>query len=648
MYDYRQLSLFWQSIRPIQGSTKFAVQFNGQTIIPQDFDFVQKNGVAYIYDTRNDKLYDQYLNYYQNGTYFNSDGTPKMQVQNDNVIDVDPNNIYKHTPQDGIEYFDSEGNSLGYKNNSKHEVIDELDDIEKAIKETNYFTEAEFSSKKDVIKERFLRVANTEESQQLLLDYMTNPQKDINIDDIARKNASAHARDKVSHGLLAFDNLWSANDNKGMSEIDMVKRNLENITSNGNIELALSEDAYKLGSIGVTGTADITGYFPQDTSSVSENGLRKSKQYGNAVLENIFDLEDGGFFQSYSEYYGKKFNIESLWVRDDFFKQNQDEIVSLLQKHNIEYVDLVHGTNNSYGPQYTRKSLNFDRISTKDLIEQLEKGKEETIITIDNNNTGVKTETTSTKDTNIPDSSTNQNNAESIKQEEPINRPDKPKSDFVPTDAEYSKYVFEEYQKGNTDVMSIEEYYRNKHTPEEQSIIDEINNRPQQSEPRPEQNVESTPKTSNSTPDVESKLDTAISKSQPETKFKSGHTAKRGPKVKSSNITKEQVKKATKKTTQEVGMKMKNLANNATEAISEGINWGKVGKIGAVVGVAALVGFGIHKHNEKEKENRKYGPDRLTGATRKSEFWNQSYTAQMAKDISTYQYGKRMTGFVQG
>ena len=89
-------------------------------------------------------------------------------------------------------------------------------------------------------------------------------------------------------------------------------------------------------------------------------------------------------------------------------------------------------------------------------------------------------------------------------------------------------------------------------------------------------------------------------------------------------------------------------AKKLTEEAAKSINWGKVGKVGAVVGVAALVGVGIHKHNEKEKRNRANGPDRLTGATRKSEFWNQSYAAQMAKDISTYQYGKRMTGFVQG
>ena len=63
MYDYRYLSLFWQSIRPIQGTTKFAVQFNGQTIIPQDFDFIQKEGTAYIYDKIKDCSYEEIYRY---------------------------------------------------------------------------------------------------------------------------------------------------------------------------------------------------------------------------------------------------------------------------------------------------------------------------------------------------------------------------------------------------------------------------------------------------------------------------------------------------------------------------------------------------------------------------------------------------------
>lgn len=234
---------------------------------------------------------------------------------------------------------------------------------------------------------------------------------------------------------------------------------------------------------------------------------------------------------------------------------------------------------------------------------------EQTRIEIDSNGEGVRTETSSTGRTKIPDSSTNQNNAEKIKQQEPINNPEKP-------DKPERKQEKKPERKTNNS-------NHNKKPPETATT-------PETKPHKPVDTVE-IPKTE--TPKVEKpKTQTPNQKYRP----------KKAPKLKSNtvNVTKEQIENAIK----QAGMKTKNITEEAAKAI----NWGKVGKIGAVVGVAALVGTGIHKHNKKEKNNRKNGPDRLTGYTRKSEYWNQSYAAQMAKDISTYQYGKRMTGFVQG
>lgn len=568
MYDYRQLSLFWQSIRPIQGSTKFAVQFNGQTIIPQDFDFVQKDGVAYIYDKVNDKLYDQYLNYYQNGTYFDSTGVPKTEVKNDNIIDVDPGNVYKHTPHEGIEYFDSDGNSLGFKKKPKYKPSRGPRIKQNNTSQVGDLYDLEFDKKR-----------------------LSRKHQNINLELINEK----------------FEQL-----------VQKDKRFLDYATT---VDVRL--DALVKDTLGIE--FDDVGILQKGDFNFTGNIFSK-----HSTLSNTYYIDN---------------------VQGKRFAPKFEKLKKLLQELGFEHIQLDDqyrnpATNNKDKDYWGERGFNkpdgsgdVGRLRTLDL-----NSKEETIITIEDDNTGVKTETSSTKDTNIPDSSTNQNNAESIKQQEPINNSDKSKPNFTPIDAEYSKYVWEEYQKGNTDVMSAEEYYRSKHTPEEQAIIDEINNRPQQLDSKSEQNAESTPKTNKSTPNTTSKPDTTTPKPQPEVKPKSEHTPKRGPKVKSANITKEQIEKITK----QAGMKMKSLANDATEAISEGINWNKVGKVGAVVGVAALVGFGVHKHNEKEKENKKYGPDKLTGATRKSEFWNQSYTAQMAKDISTYQYGKRMTGFIQG
>jgi hypothetical protein len=321
--------------------------------------------------------------------------------------------------------------------------------------------------------------------------------------------------------------------------------------------------------------------------------------------------------------------------------------------------------------------------------EYIVKPKEETTIIIEDDNTGVKTETSSTKDTSIPDSSANQNNAEKVKQQEPINNPEKPNVNTKPDPpnyfdtSSYSKHQIKELQEAgliekiylNDGKNTIIKYkktekftddavkrtlnpYRsafdgkNKNIDSTRTSYDQYRKPNKPEKPKPEKPKPEKPKPEklNTKPDIEAKPQPEVQAEaktpQPDKPKKPNYKPQKGPKTKSTNInaTKEQIEKAVKET----GMKAKKLTGDAAKAIGEGVNWGKVGKVGAVVGVAALIGGGIYSHAKKEKKNRANGPDRLTGATRKSEFWNQSYAAQMAKDISTYQYGKRMTGFVQG
>ena len=669
MYNVNQLNLFWQSIRPIQGTTKFAVQFNGQTIVPQDFDFIYKDGVGYIYDKINDKLYDQYLNYYQNGTYFDSSGTPKTEVKNDNIFDANPDSVYRHTPQEGIEYFDSDGNSLGHKKPKpqytttrgprlKEKNIVDIDSINKWINENNLSI-----------------IAETNEAKQLLYNHVVN-NKPLSMDTLARANASAHSSDKIFH---AMENISAAHYNlshedfqklSNRPEIEIITENFETIINNKNAELSLSGAGKdRFGKIGVYGTADVMAYFPIDMrTTLDSKGKRIVSKENDKTLDKLIQqLQQGKKINEYitwDEYIGKNINVESIWVEEDFYNQYKKEINSMAHKNGVYNIDIIDSDENI-------KRITLE--NTKKKKYKASRGprlkKEETTITIEDDNVSIKTETSSTENTNIPDSSKNQNNAEKVKQQEPISNPEKPKPDtskpeFTPINSEYNKYVWEEYKKGNTDVMSFDEYYKNKRTPEQQAAIDEINNRtPQQPEAKPEVKPESTskpdtpevntkPNTSEkpkpevkptNNPEVEVKAETKTPK--PDTPKKPKYKPQKGPKTKSTaiNATKEQVSKLKK-----TGMKTKKLAGDAAKAIGEGVNWGKVGKVGAVIGVTALIGGGIYSHAKKEKKNRANGPDRLTGATRKSDFWNQSYAAQMAKDISTYQYGKRMTGFVQG
>jgi hypothetical protein len=524
MYDYRQLSMFWQSIRPIQGSTKFAVQFNGQTIIPQDFDFIQKNGIAYIYDKVNDKLFDQYLNYYQNGTYFNSDGTPQTQVRNDNIIDVEPENVYKHTPHDGIEYFDSDGNSLGYK--------------------------------KEIPKYKPQRGPKLKEK-------------------ITSSNSIADGMEFIHYGHDHFDKDLFTYVNNTDTIVGKPKGGLW--SSPVNAEYGWKD-------------------FISEGESWREEYLTKSFRFRLNEKANILSVN----------------TLEELERLPTLNDNRFGKVIDYEKLVDNGYDALLINMSNDYRNfHYDTRTMAYDvdtlLVFNPEMVEEIPK--EETTVTIEDN-AGVKTETISTKETNIPDSSTNQNNAEKIKQEEPISEPDKPKE-----------------PKTSTNKQKKSSQKPENKPPQKPEAVTQSEAKTPQSETKRQQAEVKTPK-----PDA----------SNEKPKYK----PKKGPKLNSStvNATKEQIEKTVKDT----GMKTKKLAGDAAKAIGEGVNWGKVGKIGAVVGVAALVGGGVYSHAKKEKENRKNGPDRLTGATRKSEFWNQSYAAQMAKDISTYQYGKRMTGFVQG
>ena len=254
---------------------------------------------------------------------------------------------------------------------SRYYTQDQLDanisitTLEDAIRKSSVYDVNEYLHQKDIIDERFLSMANTKESQQIILDYIANDRKNIKLDEIARSNAPAHVDDRVSHGLYAYgDGIWGVNDNSGLTETEVVSKNLETIISKPELELAMSEDVYRLGPIGVTGKADITGYFPRDLSSKSNSdGTRTSALRGSRIIDGIMDE---GFGSTYGEYYGKNFQIDSLWVKDAYFQEHHDEVISLMQKHKIDTLELVHD-NHSFSPEYTPKSTDIERIDLSDL-----------------------------------------------------------------------------------------------------------------------------------------------------------------------------------------------------------------------------------------------------------------------------------------
>lgn len=560
-------------------------------IIPEVQKFQgQKLSLAFDTDTfHNARLK---LNTDSNGQYYFGD------IQSEESIKVNEEVSIKNTDNNikgQISFIDDNGNikeEYIIKKKLTKEASEEIPKkklskltLEDAIKKSSYYDVEDYLSQKDIIDKNFLSIANTEEAQQTLLKYITNPETEISIDDIARKNASAHKTDKVSHGLFAYgDNAWAVNDNTNMSQSNIIKRNLDTVISNKDIELSMTEDAYKLGPIGITGTADITGYFPQDTSSISKNGIRTSRQNGKNVINNILDIEDGGLPQSYSEYYGKNFNIESLWVRDDYFNAHKDEVISLLKEYNIEKVDLIHG-NNNFSPEYTKKSLNFDRISTKDLIK-----------------------------------------------ESSVNKPKELSGFGFFEQKEVVSQIASEFNEQHIKHLTPQEAF-NKYGPnddrfytsqglnpsEQRNKINELNSKRKPIEDNIFIKPEEYDKVEKEFKDIANEIENL------------------------KNNTEEIVKETTESIQKELPKKQ--LTEASTEAIEsniKNIDFKKVGKIGAVVSAIGLGAYAIGKHNKNKKEEKQ----QQIQYPQNNYYIGNSYAQQMASDISSYRYGKQMTGFI--
>jgi hypothetical protein len=104
------LNDFWKTIGFEQGTNRVVINYGQQQIYMDDFYLLNKNDKYYIHDKRNNKLFDQELNYYQDGKYYNRKGELIQDISNDNIIDIEPDKVYKTKSNNIIEHFNSEGN----------------------------------------------------------------------------------------------------------------------------------------------------------------------------------------------------------------------------------------------------------------------------------------------------------------------------------------------------------------------------------------------------------------------------------------------------------------------------------------------------------------------------------------------------------
>ena len=256
-------------------------------------------------------------------------------------------------------------------NSNFHESLTE------AIKHSPIYDVQDYLQHSDVIDKEFLKFAKTKESQKMIVDYIAND-KSFLPDDIMKANASYFKGKTVTHGLYAFSgNAFSMNkiDNDAYSAIS---RNLQTIIKNNDIELSMSSGEYMIGPIGISGEADISAYYPTDLeSTVNFEGKRihhKDRSNATGIADDILELierpNEKGYFTKHDELIGKNFKINSLWVKEDFYNNNEQFVNKLANEHGIKNIDIIHASENTEKITSSQiERINIDDINKKQIAK---------------------------------------------------------------------------------------------------------------------------------------------------------------------------------------------------------------------------------------------------------------------------------------
>lgn len=449
--------------------------------------------------------------------------------------------------------------------------------------------------------------AKTDESKKVILDILSgkvhNPNDLYNYritqEELFKLNKKYYDTVPLYHGLNAYTT------NLTDTSLDVTERiasNLHNIATNKEIELATSS-THMIGDIGIKGRGNSLFAQPWDMYSVvDEETGKRSKPKIKSILtdDDIFGIIEKyeknpkgiKAWEKHDEVIAKNFEIESLWVKKDFYNSNQDLVLKLLKDNEIQYLDIIHS--NSFEQYYDVKT---ERTS----IEELDK-----LLTPQ--------EAFDKYGPNDDRFYTSQG-LDPTQQKEKISKLNKP-------------------EKSGISIKS-EEY--DNFTKENEQILKDIDN--------VKDNIKD-----NKTP-----------------KYK----AKKGPKLKQKEVVQETIEKTVEETTQQIPKEsIKDIVNNATnkkelpkkklsEAASEAVNKVsdiKISKTGKIGLVAAALGIGAYAIGSNKKDNKKEEKQQTpnyqthvantTQANYNNDLMYNSYAQQMAKDISSYRYGKQMTGFV--
>ena len=219
--------------------------------------------------------------------------------------------------------------------------------------------------------------AKTDESKKVILDMLSHKKHNpsdlydyrITQEELFNLNKKYYDNTYLYHGLNAYTTNLT---DKSLDISEKIENNLYNITNNKDIELATSS-THMIGDIGIKGKGDSLFAQPWDMYSVvdKETGKRSKPRAGAVITEDdIFGIIEKYHknpkkikpWEKHDEVIAKNFEIESLWVKEDFYNNNQDFVLKLLKDNKIQNLDIVHS--NSF-EQY--RDVDIERVNVNNI-----------------------------------------------------------------------------------------------------------------------------------------------------------------------------------------------------------------------------------------------------------------------------------------
>lgn len=473
------------------------------------------------------------------------------------------------------------------------------DALDEAFKQSSVYDVETYRKSKEIANKYFAHLGRTKESQNMILDYIAND-IDIDSDKLLKANAKYFETHNVNHGLYAFpDDMYTVkgSTNNPLKRID---DNINDIIKNKQMEMSLTSSEYMIGPIGVTGKTSPIAYHTNDIRSHLEfsfDGGKRVYQQNNkrgtgTVQDIINSLEEEStvdLFSRHDELIGKGLDIESLWVKEDFYTQNKDYVHELMQKYNINNLDLIHASENT--EKIIPSQIERINVFSKANVEDKKLTPQEAFDKYGPNDDRFYTS----------------QGLDPKEQKEAINKlnskrkPPEPLPDYSADDARLDKMFAE-------DKANIESLKKQRKKPKYKPV----------KEPELKETVKQDKNLEKATNEVQDNF------------------------IENINNTPKPEVKNTPKPSKNIVKPAKNTSKMTTKSLG-GVGKGAIGLI-----VAGITGLAIGKALSSDKKDKKQDKQvaKQQNISYNNQYIDNQYAMQMAQDISSYGYGKHMTGFV--